>query len=469
MNDLPYQRGAHALIETGAEQSVDLPLLAGELPPELRGVYARNSGNPRYQPPGKYHWFDGDGLVHSVQLEAGQARYTSRYVRTSAASLEDEAGRALWGGLLEPLDPRHPHGPLKDTANTDVVWHAGRLLCLWWLTGTPYELELPSLETRGPAAFAEGTRGVAAHPKVCPRTGELAFFGYDLTRRPYYWYGLVDAQGTRTHLQEIDLPHAHVPHDIAITERYSILLDLPLGYERAALARGERRIGFDRDLPGRIGVLPRAGGPVRWFEVDPCYVYHTVNAHEEGETLVLTACRIEDPLPAKRPGPEVTRLDRLSLVPHLYRWRIDLERGEVRGERLDDRPTEFPRAHDGFATRALRYSYHPRLAPRADLLFDGLIKYDLLSGGSVSYDLPPGRFLSEPVFAPRHEGSLAPEHEDAGWLVTLVSDEGGGAAELWVFDARELPAGPLARAALPGHVPPGFHAAWIPGSELAVR
>ena len=44
---------------------------------------------------------------------------------------------------------RHPGGPFKDTANTDLVFHAGRLLALWWLGGPCYQVALPSLETVG--------------------------------------------------------------------------------------------------------------------------------------------------------------------------------------------------------------------------------------------------------------------------------------------------------------------------------
>ncbi|MCA8923100.1 MAG: carotenoid oxygenase family protein, partial [Planctomycetes bacterium] len=432
----------------------------GELPRELAGSFARNSGNPQFEPQGRYHWFDGDGMVHALELGDGQATYRNRWIRTAAFEREREAGRALWPGLLEPLQPGLDP-PIKDTANTDLIWHNGQLLATWWLSGTPMALGLPELETRGPCTFGGKLpwQGCAAHPKVCPRTGELMFFGYSLFRRPYYVYGVVAPDGTLSHAVELDLPRAHVPHDIAITERYTILLDLPLGYDRAALQQGKKKIGFDRSVPARFGIVPRHGGAeqVRWFELPTCYVYHTINAYERGDEVVLTACRIEDPVPAGGLGEGGARLDSISLEPYLYRWTFNLATGEAKGEQLDDRVTEFPRANDLRLTYPLRYSYNPRVSAFNDLSFDGLIKYDLESGASTVHDYAPGWFGGEAVFAPRPGAS----GEDDGWVLSVLSHVDHPSSKLVVLDAQVLAAAPLAEVALPQRIPLGFHAAWV--------
>ena len=36
----------------------------------------------------------------------------------------------------------------------------------------------------------------------------------------------------------------------------------------------------------------RHGGDVRWFEAAPCYIYHVVNAFEEGATIVRVGTAI---------------------------------------------------------------------------------------------------------------------------------------------------------------------------------
>jgi carotenoid cleavage dioxygenase len=434
----------------------------GDLPRELAGTLARNSGNPQFDPPGRYHWFDGDGMVHALTFDDGQVSYRNRWIRTEAFAREAEAGRALWPGILEPTDPSL-RPPIKDTANTDLIAFGGGLLATWWLSGTPMALSLPELETRGPVDFGGKLprQGMAAHPKVCPRTGELLFFGYSLLRRPYYAYGVASAEGELVHAVDLDFPRPHVPHDIAITERYTLLLDLPLGYDPAALAQGKKRIGFAHDVPGRIGVIPRRGGAddVRWFEVPACYVYHTVNAYEDGDEVVLTACRIEDPIPRAGEAPAGTaRLDSILLVPHLYRWRLNMTTGEARGEALDDRATEFPRIDDRRQGSPARYGYHQRIAARDDLSFDGIVKYDLVEGRSWTHDYQPGWFGGESVFAPRPGGT----EEDDGWVLTVVTHPDEVRSRLLVLDAGDLGAAPLAQVELPQRIPPGFHAEWAP-------
>src|SRR5512145_1579190 len=57
-----------------ADESVwtDLPLVKGAIPADLNGVYLRAGPNPRFEPLGRYHPFDGDGMVHAAEFRAGR-------------------------------------------------------------------------------------------------------------------------------------------------------------------------------------------------------------------------------------------------------------------------------------------------------------------------------------------------------------------------------------------------------------
>jgi carotenoid cleavage dioxygenase len=252
----------------------------------------------------------------------------------------------------------------------------------------------------------------------------------------------------------VEVPHAHVPHDVGFTERFLVLLDLPLGW--TTKESGRRRLAFFRDRPTRIGLLPRRGGDeVRWFEADPCYVYHLSGCWEEGDEVVLVGCRIADPIPERPSADERTpRLDTIELVPHLYRWRLDTRTGAVRGEQLDDVPTEFPRVDDRTWGRRPRRLLHPRLGPGPALTFDALVRYDLDSGGSTTHVWGDGATSGEVVFAPRSGGT----DDDDGWLLTVVNERPG--STFVGLCARTLE--PRFRVPLPFHVPQGFHAAWVP-------
>lgn len=456
----PYRLGVHAPV--GQEREATRLPVRGRLPEGLRGTFVRNSADPRHPPSERYHWFDGDGMVHAVHLADDGVSARNRWIRTAGFVAEEQAGRPLWSGINERPMPDSPGGPVKDTANTHLIVWQRQLLATWWLTGAPMAVELPSLATRGPGRTPTGAPlpRMAAHPKVDPRTGELVFLQYDAFRAPYLSFGVARPDGdVRVHA--LDVPHGHVPHDLAVTRRYTVLPDLPLGW---GLDGGRRRITFFRDRPSRFGVVPRHGtaADVRWFEHDPCYVYHLVGAWEEGDdAIVVVGCRIADPIPAAPPRGDVPLLDTIELRPVMYRWRLDLRTGAVTGTPLDDEWTEFPRVDDRTWGTPVRHVFAPRIARgRPTLAFDGLVAYDLHTGGRARVDWPAGWTSGEVVFAPRPGGT----EDDDGWLVTVRSSEDGARSELVVLDARTL--GEEATVPLPWRVPHGFHAEWVPAGAV---
>ncbi len=434
----------------------------GELPRELTGMFCRNSPNPQFEPLGRYHWFDGDGMIHGLHVENGKATYRNKWVRTRSFEHEGGVGAAQWPGILDPVRMDLPGGPIKNTSNTDLVYHAGKLLSLWWLGGDPYEISVPELDTVGVAEFGRRLDcGMSAHPKVDPRTGEMVFMDFSFFKPPFLQYGRVSAKGELISVVPIEIPAPRILHDLAITQNHTILLDLPLGWDPQAMRKGKRKIAFDDTTPSRFGIMPRDsdGTDVRWFECPPCYIYHTINAWEEGDEVVLIACRVDNPMPTGDWAGEVPRLYFLQLQPFLHKWRFNLVTGDVKEERLDDRPSEFPRMNDDLLGVPTRYSYNPRIASEPQLMFDGVIKYDTQSGTSEAYDYGAHRFGGEVVFAPRDTG----ESEDDGWLMTFVHDRRAGRSDFVVLDARDVSAGPVATVELPVRVPPGFHACWVPG------
>ncbi|GAA3245191.1 carotenoid oxygenase family protein [Pseudonocardia petroleophila] len=463
--DNPYLLGVHAPVrdEITAE---DLEVI-GEIPRDLNGVYLRNGPNRRYEAPGRYHWFDGDGMVHAMAFENGTARYRNRYVRTAALTAEEAAGHALWSGVME--SPRgNPVGtarglPFKDSANTDLVHHDGRVLATWYLCGQPMSLDPLSLETIGAETFLGTLRGdVMAHPKSDERTGELMWFDYG-ARDPLLRYGVVGPSGGVEHEVAIDLPGPRLPHDMAITENFSILMDLPLVQDLDAARQGRYKLHFDRETPSRFAVIPRRGTEVRWFEAEPCYIYHVVNAFEEGRTIVLDVCRVTRPEPRPtRPGPLGKLLGYLRLDARLHRYVFDLDTGTTTEARLDDANTEFPSIDARMTGRPARYAYTVHIADTETVLFDGLLRCDRVTGERQDHRFGPGRYGSEAPFAPR-DGSTG---EDDGYLVSFVTDERTGRSEVEVLDASDLAAGPVARVLLPQRVPVGFHATWVRADQL---
>jgi carotenoid cleavage dioxygenase-like enzyme len=215
-------------------------------------------------------------------------------------------------------------------------------------------------------------------------------------------------------------------------------------------------------------VLPRygQGSEIRWFECAPFYMYHTINAWEDGDAIVLVGCRIENPLaddPQNPAGETVPTIGFLRLAPRLHRWTLDLKNGTVREEQLDDVFAEFPRMDNRVLGRPSRYSYSGRFGHIGTLRFDAIIKHDTATGQRATYVFPDGCFAGEPTFAPR----LGSTGEDDGYVLTFLEDDRDGHSALGIFDARRLEAGPIGTVRMPRRVPTGYHTWWVPQSELA--
>ncbi|MEE4359998.1 MAG: carotenoid oxygenase family protein [Pseudomonadales bacterium] len=469
-NPHPYLNGAWTP-NRNEYDATDLEVI-GEIPADLDGIYLRNTENPLHQPLGRYHPFDGDGMIHAMRFEGGRATYRNRFVRTRAFAAEQEAGRALWAGIAEhPARSERPgwgaREGLKDASSTDVIVHAGRALSTFYQCGEGYRLDPHTLDTLGIEAWTP-IDGISAHPKVDPVTGELLFFNYS-KHAPYHHYGVVDRDNRLVHYTAVPLPGPRLPHDMAFTPNWTILVDLPLFWEPALLAKGQHVPVFHPDLPTRFGILPRYGTAeqVRWFEAAPTYVLHWNNAWEDGDVIELDGYFQEQPSPpplAHAPaglGTLMAGIDGHSFRPRLHRWRFDLRTGAVTETRLDDRTLEFGTIDQRRAGRHARYRYSATLEP-GWFLFDGLVKHDLETGRSWTLPFGPGRFGSEAPFAPRVGGV----DEDDGYLVSFITDMAADRSECVVIDARDIEAGPVCRIVLPERICSGTHACWADAAEL---
>lgn len=461
----PYLHGIMSPVEseTIVEQ---LEVIAGEIPADLSGIYVRNGANPRFESKGPHHWFDGDGMLHALTFKDGAASYRNRWTRTKHFNMESDAQKALWPGYAMPRpDPNSPPGSgsdfsIKDGTNTDVVWHNGALVTTFYQTGIPYRVNPVTLETEGPETFGgELPRQMSAHNKIDDSTGEMMFFDYNM-EEPYLTYGVADKDSILTNFVEIPLPGPRLPHDMAISENYSILMDLPLHWSDSSHGHS---LHFYKDKPTRFAVIPRHGteDDIQWFEAKACYMYHTINAYEEGDKLILDGCRQGDPLIERQPGDGV--IERMQSAGtwkdvKLYRWTFDLKTGETHEEQLDDTNIEFPMINsDYYLGKNYRYAYATLMPSDSMINFSGIYKYDLKTGEKQIYPFPEGSCGSETPFAPSDNA----EAEDDGYLISYLIYEDTGESEAQIFDARDINKGPVCRLKIPCKVPAGFHACWV--------
>jgi carotenoid cleavage dioxygenase-like enzyme len=414
-------------------EAFDLPI-EGALPPELCGDYIRNGPNP--QPGAKPgHLFLGDGMLHGIRLENGRATaYRNRWVRTR--KFVENARFIRMNGTLDLT---------VGTANTNIIAHGNRLLAL-------VESSFPTQVTR-----ELGTTGVydfegrlkapfSAHPHADPRTGELHGFGMQL-RPGGLFYHRIDAAGTLLESRNIPVKGVTMMHDFALTERYAIFMDLPIVFDALLGMRGKFPYKWSDRYGARLGIVERANpdAPVRWLDIEPCYVFHVMNAFEDGEQIVMDVVRYK----------ELWRDGNDSFSPTtLHRFTIDLAAGRVSGATLDERSSEFPRIDERLTGTRHRYGYTVAVSATGEGGRE-LRKYDLVNGTTTAHAFGDGRTPGEAVFVPAAAG------EDAGWLMCYVYDAALDRSSFVVLDASDIAKPPVAVVPLPVRVPLGFHGNWI--------
>lgn len=468
----PYLNGAW----TPQHEEVDATEMEviGTIPKDIDGVYYRNTENPLHASLGPYHPFDGDGMVHAMSFENGEARYSNRFVRTEGLLAEQDAGRSLWTGIAgNPAKSEREggctRGRMKDASSTDVVVHNKKVLSSFYQCGEGYELCPDTLATTGTAHWVP-EHGLSAHPKVDLATGELLFFNYS-KEAPYMHYGVVGPDGQLKHLIPVSLPGPRLPHDMAFTKNYSILVDLPLHWDEELLPHNVHANRYYPERGTRFAIVPRFGQPedIRWFEAAPTYVLHWMNAFEQGDEIILDGYFQDQPEPPAavpngvdpRYGKLMANIDQFAFQSRLHRWRFNLKTGQTREERLDDQILEFGTFNPHYAGRKSQYLYSTSAEP-GWFLFSGLVKHDLNSGAKQSLAFGPNRFGSEAPFAARKDA----KSEDDGYLVSFITDMEKNRSECILVDARDIEAGPVCQLILPHRISSGTHAVWADRSEL---
>lgn len=453
----PYLKGNFAPMRE--EQSfADLPV-KGALPPELRGTYFRNGPNPQFDPrDANYHWFAGDGMIHAFAIANGKARYQNRYVRTPKWQLEHEAGKALFGTFGNPMTT-DPSAIGKETgvANTNIVWHAGKLLALEE-AHQPFELDPQTLAPKGYLKYAGDAGRFTAHPKIDPKTGELVFFGYSAGMMPFsknIVWGVADKNGVVTKLETFEAPYSSMIHDFFVTEHYVLIPVLPLTGSMERAMSGKPPFAWEPEKGAHIAVMKRSEGvkSLRWFTTESCYVFHPMNMYESGDTIVVDAMEYAHaPL-----FPDVDGVMTENASAYLTRWTLDLGAQSVKRAKIDDWAGEFPRFDERLAGSAYRHGYFAGNSRRdGKVTFDSIAHYDHQTGARSVYQFEDGDAPGEPVFVPR--GEKAGEHD--GFLVTTVYRGRENRSDFVVFDAADIARGPIAAAELPVRVPFGFHGNW---------
>jgi len=440
----------------------------GEMPKDLSGVLYR-IGPARHDVYGDRFrsWFDGDGMVHALTVEGGRVTYRNRFVATAGRVAEESAKKRLYGGFAtrgpgSAMDRFLRRGARKNPANTNIVFHAGKLLALCE-AGRPHRLDPETLATIGEddmSGTLPPSTAYSAHPKLDPDTGEMWNFGVSYGKDAVIHVYRTTKDGHTNVAAKVTLPAAAMVHDYALTKTRAVFVIAPIVLPRVPLGLlfGQRSyaesLRYRPELGVSIAVVDRASGETRWWKTDPFMMFHTVNAWDDGDDLVIDVCAypdasimrtIEDVMAGDTPQPARAYLERLRLA----------SAGYVTRARLSDVAIEFPRVAGRARMKEHRKVYGVAWADDREFISQPAV-LDTVTGKAELAPMSAAEFAGECV--PVSKAGATSESDV--WLVSLVLDGASRTTELRVFDGADVAAPPVATARLPHVVPLGFHGNW---------
>ncbi|PPD66809.1 hypothetical protein GOBAR_DD36311 [Gossypium barbadense] len=456
-----------------------LPVI-GTIPDCIQGVYVRNGANPLHEPVAGHHFFDGDGMVHAVQLKNGSASYACRFTETNRLVQERDLGRPVFPkaigelhghsgiarlllfytrGLFGLVDPSHGTG----VANAGLVYFNGHLLAMSE-DDLPYHVHITpagDLETIGRYNFdGQLNSTMIAHPKVDPQSGEFFALSYDVIQKPHLKYFRVSPDGKKSPDVEIPVEGPTMIHDFAITENFVVIPDQQVVFKLPEMIHGGSPVVYDKNKMSKFGVLAKNaidGSEIKWVEAPDCFCFHLWNAWEEPETdeiVVIGSCMT--------PPDSIFNESDESLKSVLSEIRLNLKTGKsiappyhigIRTSQLGSRDGE-----PEFTRRKTRFAYLALAEPWPKV--SGFAKVDLSTGEVKKYMYGDHRYGGEPLFFPLNLST----NEDDGYILAFVHDEKTWKSELQIVNAMDLQL--EATVKLPSRVPYGFHGTFISSKDL---
>jgi beta,beta-carotene 9',10'-dioxygenase len=424
------------------------------------------------------HWFDGLAMLHGFHFNGDTVRYSNRFVRSHSFCEAMDQGRiargefmtdpcrTMFGRVMTFFDPKP-----SDNTNVNVSVLDEQLVALTE-TPLPIRFDPRTLETMGNIGFDSAVKGQVstAHPHSDGTSSY--FYTIDMGRRSTYKL-FTDKNGSQNVLAELPAEQPSYMHSFGMSEHYLILTEFPLRVNPLRLAFSSqpfiRNYRWDPKLGTMLTVVDKTDGSiVARARAAPCFGFHHVNAYESDGAVFVDLLAY--------PNAEIIeqlRLDRLragepiTVTAILTRFRIPLndERGappvHIEQEPLCSTPFELPRID--YARRGGR-SYRivwGNGQSRSDRFLDTIVKIELWNrdAKTVRSWAEDGCYAGEPVFVARPDGDA----EDDGVLLSVVLDAEAGHSFLLVLNAATLEE--QARAAVPHHIPFGFHGNYFPDAD----
>jgi len=444
----------------------------GELPTDLDGSWYRVGPDPQYPKPEKYAGdivFDGEGHVSMFRFKNGHVDYRTRYAKTQRWKAQHAARRSLFGMYRNPMtDDPSVKGLSRGTANTQLFVHHKKLL-VFKEDSPPVYMDPHTLETVDDYYTFGGklkSQTHTAHPKIDPLTGEYISFGYEangLLSKDIFVFS-ADRKGAVQWAVTVQAPYAGMMHDFAVTQKHIILYLTNMVSDMDRIKAGGVHFSYDSTKPCYLGIMRRGGDgkDLRWFTGTNYFCTHVMGAWSDGDKVTVDMDGGEGNQFPFFPSLHEP-FDPVKGTGYLRRFTVDLS------SRTNDRyqtQTLYPqvsgmlaRQDDRYHTLPYRYGY---MVSGGGPGGGGWAMVDHATSQVQSVKVADYS-LSEMTFVPRKKD--APEGD--GYLIGLGgSQKEAGRTDLFLFDTKEIAAGPVARVKMPFKCVGQVHGFWADASDL---
>ena len=258
--DKPWLKAFKGVGDATQDLHCESLAISGRWPAQLRGRFYRNGpalferGGQRYR-----HWFDGDGMVQQFSFDGRNVSHRGRLVRTPKLLAEQRAGRFLFSAFGTGVKGDAPaQGPDSfNTANTNAIEHAGRVLAMWE-GGSAFALDPKDLShaRRGDVEGRPAAGAVLGAPE--DRPAERPPVEHRQPRRASSSPGTSTRNGRLVDAQIGASPYPRgMVHDMAITARHLVVPLPPVKLDFARVVAGDRARAGLRVPAARAAAHPR--------------------------------------------------------------------------------------------------------------------------------------------------------------------------------------------------------------------
>lgn len=495
-NNNQYIIGPFAPVEE-ENFNIRTEIISGSIPSDLHGLFLRIGPNPlKTKLHHGYHWFDGDGMIHSLRVKNGEALYSNQFIETPNHLNSKKYGGVVWFqigelkglvGLLKLfytqfiLAKSLSFEPLRTgTANTAITVYNHRIF-LGYESDLPFEISWKDDESgrvisKGYESFGNVLNfPFTAHPKKDPIEGDnLYFHGYTADRSTHpstVKYGKLHQMNVSSYFT-LPFTDAIFSHDMLITKNYVVLFDTSIVFDEKEIFGNGSFFKMNYNKNFRIALIPKtatSAQELRWFNFNASYgVVHAFNAWEEEETNEVV---IVTPLYTEFGTFTGQDLSKQALEYRTAELRLNFVTEETRIIYFNEKNEggEFPNVHPKYVGRKSRFGYASGIN-RTSHHFDRIVKYEFYPSRSEAGTifLPTDYVFGEAVVIPRsHRLDNGEDFSDNVYLGLFAINTVTQESHWIVYDGRSMSAEPVVRIRIPKkRVPLGFHGAWIEEKEL---